>query len=140
MRVLIDTDVILDVLLDREPFVETSAKLLELHERNQITGYISAITPVNVFYVVRKIRGRDAARHAVELLVHSLNLCSIDGPTLLSALTLGLTDFEDSVQCASASQSDLEAIVTRNVEDYKESPLPIYTPVQFLVLLSSNTL
>lgn len=137
MRVLLDSDVILDLVLDRKPFVEQTAELFKLHEQGEIDGYISSITPVNVFYLTRKFKGIDAAKQAVQLLLSSLNVCPLDQTVLENAQELGFKDYEDAVQCASAAGSRLEAIITRNVKDYKKAVLPIFTPADFLDHLRS---
>lgn len=74
MRVLLDTDVVLDLLLDREPFVEAAAALWELNGQNKVDAYISAITPVNVFYIARKLKGGDMARQIITKLLTALRV------------------------------------------------------------------
>jgi predicted nucleic acid-binding protein len=132
MRVLFDTDVVLDLVLDREPFVEAAAALFEWHELGRIDAYISSITPVNVFYLTRKNKGIEVARRAVEELLAILNVCSLDRFVLEEAHRLAFTDYEDAVQHASATANSLEAIVTRNLKDYKNATLPVFSPADFL--------
>ena len=132
MRVLIDTDVVLDLVLEREAFVEAAASLFRLHERAEIEGYVSCITPVNVFYVTRKAKGIEIARQAVESLLASVGLCALNRTVLEDAQRLGFADFEDAVQHASATASNVDAIVSRNISDYKKSTLPVFTPTDFL--------
>jgi predicted nucleic acid-binding protein len=76
MRVLLDTDVILDLLLDRAGFVEHAAALWEAHEQGRLEAYISVITPVNVFYIARKLKGAETARQAVVELLAALGYCN----------------------------------------------------------------
>jgi len=78
MRVLFDTDVVLDMILEREPFVEEAAALFESHGRGQIDGFVSGVTLVNVFYITRKSKGLDGARRAVEELLGTLDVCPMD--------------------------------------------------------------
>ncbi len=132
MRVLFDTDVVLDLVLDREPFVEAAAALFELHEHREISAYISGVTLINVFYITRKIKDISIARQAVGELPATLRACPLDQSILESAYTLAFTDYEDAVQHESASSSLLDAIVTRNVGDYKNAALPVFTPSDFL--------
>lgn len=132
MRVLLDTDVVLDLLLDRAPFSDAAAALWQAHERGQLDAYISAITPVNVFYIARKLRDELTARQAVAELLLTLNVCGIDHETLRGALTLSFHDFEDAVQSAAADAAGLEAIITRNDRDYELARLPVYTPGDFV--------
>src|SRR5207302_10115220 len=107
MRVLLDTDVVLDVVLAREPFAQESAQLFKLHEQRKIEGYIPAITPINVFYIARKFKGAPAARQAVELLLTSL-VCPLSHSVLDEAYQLVFGDYEDAVQHASATTSGLD--------------------------------
>lgn len=132
MRVLLDTDVILDLLLDRAPFADAAAALWLAHEREQLNAYIAAITPINLFYIARKLRNEQAARQAVVELLATLNVCAIEQGTLNSAPSLPFRDYEDAVQHAAASAAGLEAIITRNVEDYSAATLPIFTPNEFI--------
>ncbi len=132
MRVLLDTDLILDLFLDRAPFSDAAAALWLAHERGQLDAFISAITPVNVFYIARKLRDQETARQAVSELLLTLNVCGIDHRTLRSALSLSFRDFEDAVQHAAADAAGLEAIITRNVRDYSTARLPLFTPDEFV--------
>jgi predicted nucleic acid-binding protein len=125
-------DVTLDVILEREPFVENAKKIWTLHENQVITAYISPITPINVFYIVRKQKDITVARTAVHLLLQSLNLCIISGSTLVRAYESAFSDFEDATQHAVAIEAGLEAIITRNPSDYKGAILPIYSPPEFV--------
>ncbi len=138
MRALFDTDVVLDLVLDREPFVEAAAALFESHEQGRVDGYISGITLVNVFYVARKIKGSGGARRAVEELLATLNVCPLDQTALENAQRLAFTDYEDAVQHACAIAGNLDAIVTRNLDDYKNASLLVFTPTDFLNHLKSQ--
>jgi predicted nucleic acid-binding protein len=137
MRALLDTDVVLDLLLEREPFAKAAIELFELNERGKFDGYISGITPVNVFYIARKVVGRDKARQVINDLLRVVRVCPITHSVLNDALALPFTDYEDAAQHASATASKLNAIVTRNVEDYKNATLPVFSPTDFLNQLTS---
>jgi predicted nucleic acid-binding protein len=132
MRVLLDTNVILDLFLDRAPFADAAATLWLAHEREQLSVYVAAITPVNLFYIARKLRDEKTARQAVVELLATLNVCTIDQGTLKSALSLPFRDYEDAVQHAAAKAAGLEAIITRNVKDYAAATLPVFTPGDFI--------
>lgn len=138
MRVLLDTDVVLDVVLAREPFAQTSAQLFKLHENGKIDAYISAITPINLFYVTRKLKGPQEAQQAVELLLASLAVCSLDHSVLDQAYKLPFGDYEDAVQNASAVASGLDVIITRDIKDYRSATLPVFSPTDFLIKLESE--
>lgn len=132
MKVLIDTNVVLDLLLEREPFVETAIALFEQIERGKLAGYIAATTITNIFYIIRKTEGREVALAAIKQLLIGLQFCAVDRQTVETALSLGLKDFEDSIQLACATLNQLDAIVTRDPKDFSGSNLPIYSPTELL--------
>lgn len=132
MRVLLDTNVVLDLILEREPFVREAATLWELHQQNKLDAHISPITLVNVFYITRKIKDREIARRAVAKLTQGLLICSTGAQVLQNALTLSFDDYEDAVQHAAATHAGLEAIITRDPSDYAAATLPVSTPTDFL--------
>ena len=138
MRVLLDTDVILDFVLERTPYVEAAAQLLELHAKERYQGFISSITPINVFYIGRKAVGAEKARLSIADLLGTLEVCSITQATLINALDSSFSDYEDAVQYLSAAAIGLDAIITRNVGDYRNSTLPVFTPDAFLQHLNSQ--
>lgn len=131
-QVLLDTDVILDLYLDREPFADAAARLWKAHESGHLTAYMSAITPVNLFFVARRLKGYKIAQQAVGELPATLPVCAVDLVVLRAGLETGFKDFEDAVQHASAIAAGLEGIITRNVADYTQATLPVYTPSGFL--------
>jgi predicted nucleic acid-binding protein len=132
MRVLLDTDVVLDVMLARVPFAQTSGRLLDLAEQGLFEAYISSITPLNVFYIARKAKSIGDLRQALKQLLQTVQVCPIDHSVLINAFTLPFTDYEDAVQNAAATASKLDAIVTRNLKDYKNATLPVFSPADFL--------
>jgi predicted nucleic acid-binding protein len=138
MRVLLDTDVVLDVVLAREPFAQASVQLFKLHEQGKIDAYIAAITPINVFYITRKIKGGATARQAVDLLLSSLAVCPLSHGVLDEAYKLPFADYEDAVQHASATANGLDTIVTRDINDYKNATILVLSPTDFLAKLKSQ--
>ncbi len=138
MRVLLDTDVVLDYLLEREPFAEPAGQLFELIAQGVCDGYVSGITPINVFYLGRKDKGIVKAREAVGYLLTAVRVCPVNHAVLNEAFALPFADYEDAVQHASATASRLDAIVTRNVSDYKNATLPVFAPADFLNHLANQ--
>ena len=132
MKILIDTNVVLDLLLEREPFVEEAILLFEQTERGNLEGYIAATTVTNIFYIIRKTEGREVALAAINRLLMGLQFCAVDLQTIETALSLGLKDFEDSIQLACATVNQLDGIVTRDRKDFIGSNLPIYSPTELL--------
>jgi len=136
MRVLLDTNVILDFLLDREPFSEAASEVWQAVQQGRAEGYVSPITPVNVFYIARKMKGAEYARRLVVGLLAVCQACPLDAATMQLALKLPLADYEDAVQLAGALAYQLDAIITRDPNDFAGASLPIYSPVDFLTELS----
>ncbi|MBN3950459.1 MAG: PIN domain-containing protein [Nostoc sp. NMS7] len=129
MRVLFDTNVLLDALLAREPFVADAAFLLETVESGQVEGFMSATTVTDVHYLVRRqTRSAEVAIAAVTQLLGLMEICAVDRGVLEQAIALGLTDFEDAVQVASAIKLGLEAIVTRDLDGFTGSPIRVLSP------------
>jgi len=135
MRALIDTNVIMDVLFSREEFIEPAARLWLANEEGRFEGYVSAITPVNVFYIARREKNANVARELIAEILSTFHVCPLDISELQAAMSLPLEDYEDAVQVASALSVGLDAIVTRNTADYRKSPLAIFTPAEFLAKL-----
>lgn len=138
MRALLDTDVILDVIAAREPFTKDAQKLLDLNEAGEFEAYISALTPLNIFYIARKARNSSNLREAIRDLLQAVKICPLDESVLIGAFALPFSDYEDAVQHFSATAEGLEAIVTRNVRDYKNATLPVFTPGEFIEHLTSQ--
>jgi len=127
MRVLLDTDVVLDVILERPPFFQIAQELFDLHEEGRIEIFLAAITPINVFYLTRKYKGVATARQATSELLSSIKICPLNQTVLMEAQESSFKDFEDAVQHASAAASGLDAVVTRNLKDFKHATLPIFS-------------
>ncbi len=137
MKILLDNDVVLDYVLERQPFYVPAEEIFMLNAKNEITLYVSGITPVNIFYTGRKLKGKDFTFKAVRRLLLLVEVCRIDKQVLQNAFSLNFTDYEDAVQCASASAENLDVIVTRNTTDYKNSPVKVYSPNDFLQFLQT---
>ena len=137
MKALLDTNIILDHLLEREPFTVNAKRIWQACVRDEFTGYISPITPVNVFYIARKLRSVDHARSAVEQLLTLFEVCPLDGSALKAALLMPITDYEDAVQCASAVVVSADVIVTRDTKDFMGSGMDVLSPADFLIRLVS---
>lgn len=136
-RVLLDTNIILDLFLDRAPFSVHAAALWQANEDGHFEGYVSAITPVNLFYIARKFKGVTTARQAVAEILAACQVCPLDQTVLQLALVLPFTDYEDAVQHASATANHLDAIITRDPTGFAGATLPIFAPAEFLKQLST---
>ncbi len=138
MHVLLDTDVVIDFLMAREPFAQRAREIFELNAQRKIECYIASITPLNVFYVARKSLNLKGRLEIIRQLLLQVKVTPIGHEILLRAFDFGFSDYEDAVQYACAEADGLEAIVTRNVDDYKNAKLPVFTPDDFLQHLKSQ--
>ncbi|MBX0331249.1 PIN domain-containing protein [Oscillochloris sp. ZM17-4] len=137
MRVLIDTDVVLDLVLKRAAFYADAFALWQAGDQGRYERYIAAMTPINAYYIARKMLGAADARQAIGDLLAATRICAIDDQVVRAALGSATADFEDAVQIAAALHTGLNIIVTRNTDDYTASPIPVLTPAQFLTRLAS---
>lgn len=136
-KVLIDSDVILDLLLDREPFGTQSERIFESLATERIQGYVSVAALLNIYYIVRKALGRNTALDCVRRLLETdgLEVFAVDKRHVQTALNSAMTDFEDAVQAAVAEVAEIDMIVTRNKRDFRQSPVPAVLPEEFLETL-----
>ena len=135
MRVLLDTNILLDVLLDREPWAEQSSSILSMAGRGEIQGLACATSFTTIFYLLHKQLGGAAARGAVSDLLNMLEVAPVGRSVLEGAARSRVRDFEDAVVVESALAVSADYIVTRDLGDFAKSPVPIYAPEAFLGLL-----
>ncbi|UBF26369.1 PIN domain-containing protein [Kovacikia minuta CCNUW1] len=128
MRVLIDTNVVLDFLQEREPFVENASRLFERIDDGETEGFIAATTITNIYYIVRRAAGRAVAQDAITQVLSDLNICTVDLEVLEQAVALNFEDFEDAVQYACAVAYSVDAIVTRDVSGFINAEIPVVLP------------
>jgi len=137
VRALIDTNVILDVAFERQPYLRLSEQILVCVEQGALEGYVSASTFTDLYYLIRKARGKE---WAIDFLVRLLAFCQIatvDQRVISNALTASFKDFEDAVQHETAITNQLDTIVTRNPQDFPHNnSLQILTPELLIQQLS----
>lgn len=136
MRILFDTDVLVDFLLDRAPHAEGAAELLSRVDRGEVQGLACANSFTTIFYLARKAAGIEAARSYVADLLALLEVAPVGRTTLEDAGHSGVMDYEDAVVCAAASRSNADCVVTRNQKDFSNAPLPVHSPTSLLAALS----
>lgn len=137
MKVLFDTNVLLDVLLDvfleRTPFFEASSQVVGLAETSEIEGWICGTTVTTIFYLLEKGLSREKAEKNIRKMLKIFHISSINRVVLEEAVDSDFKDYEDAVLYQSGVHANLEVIVTRNQKDFKESALPVYSPAEFLI-------
>lgn len=133
MRVLIDTNIALDFLLQREPFFQEAELLFDAIDSGQVIGYVTATTLTDIFYIARRhTRSVEQARQAITEILNVMEICPVSRAVLESALGLGLVDFEDAGQVACAVAQGLDAIVTRDKQDFSSSPVTVLSVQELL--------
>ena len=125
---LVDTDVLIDVALDRRPHSEAAAQLLDRLERGPRSGFIAWHSASNFYYLVAPTRGGDDARAFIGDLVQFMAVAPTSTESLRYAASLPMKDFEDAMQVAAARACGATHNVTRNVKDFERSPIPAITP------------
>lgn len=134
MKLFIDTNVVLDVLAQREPWFDDSARLLAHIEQGSASGHIAAHTLTTLHYLLAKHLGQQKTAAALIDLTTLLRVEPVDHLVLQQALALGWRDFEDAVQAVTAAQCQADYLVTRNPRDFKQSLVPVITPSEFLAM------
>ncbi len=136
MRVFVDTNVLLDVLVKRRQFYAESAAIWTLAEQGKIHGLVSAVSFTNVYYIVRRLRDHRTAMAAVKLLRDTFGPVACDGQVINQAIDAGAKDFEDAVQYFSALRGDAACIVSRDPGHFPRSDLAVLSPAEFLAACS----
>ena len=132
MKVFVDTNVLIDVLAQREPFYADSARLWTLAEQGRIEAFISVISFNNIYYVVRKLRTRRVADRMMVLLRDTFTPIPLDKQILDQAIDAGLRDLEDAIQYFSAVRAQVACIVSRDAKAFPASDPPVLTPQELL--------
>lgn len=138
MKILLDTNIILDDALEREPFLEASEQVLVLVEQGQVEGYISASTFSDLYYIIRRARGREWTLTYLRQLVNFCQVATVDSTAINMALNLNFRDFEDAIQYSAAVLNHLDAIITRNPGDFPVTVPRIITPEQLIEELTNS--
>ncbi len=132
--ILIDTNVILDLLLERPEHVAAARQVSDKVESGELHAMLCATTVTTIDYLARKQLGATGAKAAVHALLSLYDIAAVTRSTLQLALDADMPDFEDAVLAHAAHQAGAHAIITRNLRDFAKSPVRAYTPLQFLAL------
>ena len=132
MKILIDTNIIVDVLADREGFAEPASRLFKLCEIGRIQGCIYALSIANIAYILRKELDRGQIAEVIAKLDSIFTIADMKAEDLKKAAVLPMNDYEDALQSVCASRLKADYIVTRNLKDFKNSKVPAVAPSEFL--------
>lgn len=132
MILLIDANILLDVLMNRQDFVKDSSMIWKLCETNQAKGYISVLTIANLMYIMRKQLDPETIEKLLVQLKFIFDFTDFGVSDLQRAAEMKWTDFEDAIQSATAERLHAYFIITRNVKDFRSSKIMALTPTEFL--------
>ena len=138
-KLFVDSDVVIDFFTDREPHANPASEIFELNEQGIVKLYLSAVSINNIYYIVRRFLGHKKTLEVVETLTEMTEIVGTTKNEIIQALKNDFTDYEDSVQYSSAlTILDLDAIITRNIKDYRNSSIAVMTPLDFLKMNEKN--
>lgn len=132
MKVLIDTNVILDVLCGRAEFLEASSRVWKYCEINKLSGVISALSVPNIVYILRKELDPDKTKEIIDRLLLIFDVAELKAEDLHKAAEMKTADYEDAIQMCCADRINADFIVTRNIRDFVSSPVPAVKPSELL--------
>jgi len=128
VKVLLDLNVLLDVIQEREPHYSASAEILSRIAWGEIEGVVAGHALTTIHYVATKMGGREVGDRAVDWMLREVEVVAEGKELFLRARSLPMEDFEDAVVASAAEHSRCDYVVTRNVEDFAGSPIPVITP------------
>lgn len=131
-EVLLDTNIVLDIALERREFLEKSKELMLLINKKSIRSYITATTVTDIYYILKKSRGHQLTVAFLKDFFDFVDVAGVSREAIFNALDSELTDFEDAVQTESAKQNAISIIITRNKSDFKMSDMEVFTPDEFI--------
>jgi len=134
-RVFADTDVILDFLLGREPFIEAITQIMQRAAEGELEVCVSSLTINNLHYIISRLQTRRKALTKIRQLLKLVSVENIGAAAISNAAASKFKDFEDAVQHFCAIEAGHKLIITRNVKDFKESELGVLTPDEFVSTL-----
>jgi predicted nucleic acid-binding protein len=138
MLLLIDTNVFLDYLTNREPFADAARQILRCCAEKKVKGFIAAHSVTNMFYILRKHFSPRERRQMLSDLCELFEVCELQKTHITNALANEkFDDFEDCIQAECAKSIQADYIVTRNIKDFSHSPIPAVMPDQFLKMINS---
>jgi len=131
-KVFIDADIILDLLLDREPYSRSSSKLFTAIEEREVIAFTTPVILANIYYISAKMVNRKSALEYIRKLLTLLKVTAVDEKIMLLAANSDFKDFEDSIQYYAAKNEAVDFLITRNKIDYKITDLTVCTPDEYL--------
>lgn len=132
MKVLFDTNIILDVIIHREPHYEKSAEMLELCRLGLLEGMICSLSYATIAYIIGKAMSQDDVYNCLEKLMSLCKISVVDVNVIKDAIKVRRKDFEDSVQYYSGKSANVDCIITRDKTGFTDLPIKVLTPTEFI--------
>lgn len=137
-KLFLDTNVVVDLLGEREPFYDDAAKIATLADKGKIQLIVSALTYSTVYYLLSRFEGKEAVKEKIRKLKVIAETADLTDNIIDKGLASNFTDFEDSLQYYCALNTECSILITRNGKDFKESDLPVLTPDEYLSSLKNK--
>lgn len=136
MHILLDTNVVLDLLLRRAKWIETATTIWQAHVAGKVAIFITATSITDIYYIVRKQAGLEAAKAAIPFCLNEFEIISVDKNKLRNAVSMMGTDFEDDLQTVCAAFAGLDAIITRDKSGFHTDLIAVKTPNELVAELN----
>lgn len=137
-KIFLDTNILLDVLLDRYPHSEPAQRVWSLAEQKKVVAAISAISIANVFFIVKKLSSSQKAHQAIKTMMEIFKIVEVNAQVLRKALEKQTSDFEDSIQLICAERFRVQAIITRDPTGFPGSKISVIDCPQYLTFMESS--
>ncbi len=135
MKLMIDTNILLDVMIHREPFFDDSKAVLKLCEDHEVTGFVSASAVTDIFYITRKALGNlEDTYRVISNILNIVKILTVTNEDVVSAFQVKAKDFEDCLMATCAKSNKCDGIVTRNKKDFLGFGITLYSPEEILLL------
>ena len=139
MRLMIDTNILLDVLLDREPWNKQAKAVLSLCENRQVQGFVSASAVTDIFYITRRALGSiEDTYRVISSILSIVKILTVTNDDVIDAFQVKAKDFEDCLMATCARSNKCDAIVTRNKKDFLSFGITLYSPEELLLLFDEE--
>lgn len=140
MRILLDTNIILDIALGREPHFTDSANVFKSINNKVVYGFITATTITDIYYIAKREKSHQITIDFISNLIEIVDVIGIDRGIIIESLISNITDFEDAIQSVSSRLNNIDYIITRNQKDFANSEIKALTPKGFLEILKKGKL
>jgi len=138
-KLFVDSDVVIDFFTDRELHANPASELFDLNERGEVKLYLSAVSINNIYYITRRYLGHKSTLVVIDDLTEMTEILGTTKNEIIQALKNNFKDFEDSIQYSTAlTIKGIEAILTRNIKDYRNSEIAVMTPLNYLKMKERN--